>query len=124
MDVGGAVLDARDLARFKGREGVVGLGEMMNVPGVLGGRSCCRKETGTSFRSGTGMLRCFREMTLMPTSLPDSRAIMNAPGKTEAEEKLKKGMYLYIREGSTEHNIEETRPADNTAYRFPLLFCH
>ena len=36
MDVGGAILDAPDLARFKGREGVLGLGEMMNFPGVLG----------------------------------------------------------------------------------------
>jgi adenine deaminase len=28
----------------------------------------------------------------------------------EAEEKLKKGMYIYIREGSTEHTIEELAP--------------
>ena len=34
-DVGGSTLDATDLARFKDREGILGLGEMMNVPGVL-----------------------------------------------------------------------------------------
>ena len=32
---GGAVLDSRDLLPYVGREGIVGLGEMMNVPGVL-----------------------------------------------------------------------------------------
>ncbi len=36
-DTGGAVLDAEALSRFIGREGVIGLGEMMNVPGVLEG---------------------------------------------------------------------------------------
>ena len=32
---GGAVLDSPDLLPYTGREGIVGLGEMMNVPGVL-----------------------------------------------------------------------------------------
>ncbi|MDT8358383.1 MAG: amidohydrolase family protein, partial [Methanomicrobiaceae archaeon] len=36
-DVGGAVLTAGDLASFHGEEGVLGLGEVMNVPGVLSG---------------------------------------------------------------------------------------
>ena len=35
MDKGGATLDAQDLKQFIGREGILGLGEMMNVPGVL-----------------------------------------------------------------------------------------
>ena len=35
LDVGGATLDAHDLSQFIGREGIIGLGEMMNVPGVL-----------------------------------------------------------------------------------------
>src|SRR5512136_1235641 len=34
-DTGGARLDARDLGRFIGCDGILGLGEMMNVPGVL-----------------------------------------------------------------------------------------
>ena len=37
LDTGGAVLNARDLAHYSGREGVLGLGEVMNVPGVLSG---------------------------------------------------------------------------------------
>jgi len=37
FDLGGARLAAADLARFRGREGVVGLAEVMNVPGVLAG---------------------------------------------------------------------------------------
>ena len=36
-DIGGATLAAPDLAPFVGRDGVLGLGEMMNVPGVLAG---------------------------------------------------------------------------------------
>ncbi len=36
-DVGGAVIGAAELASLAGREGVVGLGEVMNVPGLLAG---------------------------------------------------------------------------------------
>ncbi|MGE5831646.1 MAG: amidohydrolase family protein, partial [Methanomicrobiales archaeon] len=36
-DPGGATLSAADLRGFLGREGVIGLGEMMDVPGVLSG---------------------------------------------------------------------------------------
>jgi adenine deaminase len=36
-DVGGAVIGAGDLAPLAAREGVVGLGEVMNVPGLLAG---------------------------------------------------------------------------------------
>src|SRR5690606_16034504 len=37
LDAAGAVLTADDLARFRGRAGVIGLAEVMNVPGVLTG---------------------------------------------------------------------------------------
>ena len=37
VDTGGATLEAPDLLTFAGREGVLGLGEMMNMPGVLSG---------------------------------------------------------------------------------------
>ena len=37
LDMGGARLTASDLARFRGRERVIGLAEVMNVPGVLAG---------------------------------------------------------------------------------------
>src|SRR5690606_10042588 len=36
-DVGGAVIGADRLAPLVGRDGVIGLGEVMNVPGLLGG---------------------------------------------------------------------------------------
>ena len=35
LDVGGATLGPGDLGAYSGREGVLGLGEVMNVPGVL-----------------------------------------------------------------------------------------
>jgi adenine deaminase len=37
LDTGGAVLGPRALSRFKSHPGILGLGEMMNVPGVLNG---------------------------------------------------------------------------------------
>jgi adenine deaminase len=55
-------LDAADLARFKGREGVLGLGEMMNVPGVLAKDSDLFKKLGI-FHTVTGTLLHFPEKT-------------------------------------------------------------
>jgi len=53
LDQGGARLDAEDLAPFIGREGVIGLGEMMNVPGVLSGdEGIWRKLALSSMREG------------------------------------------------------------------------
>ncbi|MDD4137791.1 MAG: amidohydrolase family protein, partial [Methanoregula sp.] len=52
-DVGGAVLDAADLRQFIGRDGILGLGEMMNFPGVLGAEpAIADKLSLTSIRDG------------------------------------------------------------------------
>jgi adenine deaminase len=109
LDIGGAVLDAPDLARFKGREGVLGLGEMMNVPGVLAADPAVgRKLELFSLRDGHAPMLSGDDLNAY--ILAGLQSDHECTGKNEAQEKLKKGMYLYIREGSTEHNIEELAP--------------
>ncbi|MFA4823859.1 MAG: adenine deaminase [Methanoregula sp.] len=109
VDVGGAILDTPDLARFKGREGVLGLGEMMNFPGVLGADPAIGKKLELfSIRDGHAPL--LSGMDLNAYILAGLQSDHECTTRTEAEEKLKKGMYLYIREGSTERNISELAP--------------
>lgn len=106
LDVGGAVLDAPDLAKFKNRDGVSGLGEMMNFPGVLGGNPHIGKKLEIfSIRDGHAPMLLGKDLNAY--ILAGLQSDHECTSKGEAEEKLKKGMYIYIREGSTEHNIEE-----------------
>ncbi|PKL70418.1 MAG: adenine deaminase [Methanomicrobiales archaeon HGW-Methanomicrobiales-1] len=106
MDVGGAVLDAADLARFKDREGVSGLGEVMNFPGVLGADPGIGKKLELfTVRDGHAPLLSGKDLNAY--ILAGLQSDHECTRRDEAEEKLKKGMYIYIREGSTEHNIEE-----------------
>ena len=58
MDVGGASLDAGALSGFLGRDGIFGLGEMMNFPGVLAGDPAIRKNSRL-YRSATATHRSF-----------------------------------------------------------------
>ncbi len=109
VDVGGAVLDAADLESFRDQEGVLGLGEMMNFPGVLGGDpSIGEKLALFSLRDGHAPI--LSGMDLNAYILAGLQSDHECTGRDEAEEKLKKGMFIYIREGSTEHNIEELAP--------------
>jgi len=106
LDVGGAILEARDLEQFAGQEGVTGLGEMMNFPGVLAGdEEIGRKLALFPIRDGHAPFLSGNDLNAYILAGPDSDH--ECTNRAEAEEKLKKGMYIYIREGSTEHNIAE-----------------
>jgi adenine deaminase len=103
-DVGGAVLDAPALARFNGRDGVLGLGEMMNVPGVLAGDpSVLAKLALAGIRDGHAPLLSGDDLNAYV--LAGLQSDHECTRRDEAEEKLRRGMYIFIREGSTERNI-------------------
>jgi adenine deaminase len=109
LDIGGSTLDAADLARFKDREGVLGLGEMMNVPGVLAGDPDLFKKLGIfSLRDGHAPELSGKDLNAyVLTGLQSDHECTHL---AEAEEKIRTGMYVYIREGSTERNIEVLAP--------------
>jgi adenine deaminase len=126
-DVGGAVLEAADLARFVGREGVTGLGEMMNVPGVLAADpSIAEKLALAAVRDGhaPGLLGKDLNAYILSGLQSDHECTVLA----EASEKLRRGMHIFIREGSTEQNIEElvtlVTPATVSRCSFATDDCH
>jgi len=122
LDESFEILNAEDLAEFIGREGVVGLGEMMNVPGTL------NQDPEVSRKLG---LSDIREGHAPFLTGPDLQAYIAAGIQSDHEtisceeglEKIKAGMYLYIREGSTEQNLKHLLPviSDKTADR--CSFC-
>ncbi len=113
-DLGGATLGADALLPFVGRDGVCGLGEMMNVPGVLAGDAGVGEKLYlTGIRDGHAPL--LSGMDLNAYVLAGLQSDHECTIRKEAEEKLRRGMYIFIREGSTERNIAALIPLVTTA---------
>jgi adenine deaminase len=113
-EAGGATLDAAALGPFIGREGVLGLAEMMNVPGVLAGEPNIREKLALSpVRDGHAPLLSGKDLNAY--ILAGLQSDHECTTLAEAQEKLERGMYIFIREGSTERNIAELIPLVNPA---------
>ncbi|MFA5347120.1 MAG: adenine deaminase [Methanoregula sp.] len=103
-DVGGAILKAGDLRQYTGRDGICGLGEMMDVPGVLAADpSVLEKLRLCSVRDGHAPLLTGNDLNAY--ILAGLQSDHECTRLDEAEEKLRRGMYIFLREGSTERNI-------------------
>lgn len=112
MDKGGAVLGPTDVGKFRGREHILGLGEMMNYPGVISG-----------FDDVYAKLEMFDIIDGHCPGLTGNELnayVMQGIGSehesttlAEARGKLKVGMHIFIREGSTEKNLEALSPLVN-----------
>ncbi|HVP95248.1 MAG TPA: adenine deaminase [Methanoregulaceae archaeon] len=109
VDVGGAVLDAGDLAEFLGNSRVLGLGEMMDVPGVLSGDPGVREKLAlTELIDGHAPLLSGSDLNAYILNGPQSDHECVTAG--EAGEKLSRGMFIYVRGGSVERNVPALVP--------------
>jgi adenine deaminase len=109
VDTGGAVLTAKDLEKLRGTEKIIGLGEMMNVPGVLGCDPGIREKLALCvIIDGHAPLLTGNDLNAYILNGPQSDH--ECTHEDEAREKLSKGMFIYLREGSTERNIEALLP--------------
>jgi len=109
LDVGGAVLAATDLAGFRGREGVIGLAEVMNVPGVLAGDEDLRAKMNL-FEVVDGHAPFLSGKDLNAYIYAGTGSDHECTTLAEAREKLLRGMYILVREGSTEKNLKDLLP--------------
>ncbi|MCK8519780.1 adenine deaminase [Methanoculleus sp. 7T] len=109
LDAGGALLAAGDLARFRGREGVIGLAEVMNVPGVLAGDGDLRAKMDL-FAVIDGHAPFLSGKDLNAYIYAGVQSDHECTTLGEAREKLLRGMYVMIREGSTERNLRDLLP--------------
>jgi adenine deaminase len=103
-DTGGASLSASDLEPLMGRKGILGLGEVMDVPGVLSGdEGVKRKLSLCRIRDGHAPGLSGKPLNAYILSGLESDHECTTLG--EAREKLRRGMFIMIREGSTERNL-------------------
>lgn len=106
LDQGGAVLSAMDLRHFIGHPYVLGLGEVMNVPGVLVHDHQLMEKIALS-RVVDGHAPLLSGSDLNAYVLAGMQSDHECTRIDEAAEKLRRGMYIFLRQGSTEHNISD-----------------
>ena len=114
FETSGAELGPEEIARVLEMEGVVGLGEMMNFPGVInadpevmGKIEEARRRNMVIDGHAPGLRG--RQLSAYISAGIDSDH--ESFGLDEAREKLQKGMYLFIRQGTSAKNLEALLPA-------------
>jgi adenine deaminase len=119
LETAGACLTSDDMRHMLSFDETIGLGEMMNFPGVLFADdqvlakiSASQNKLIDGHAPGLGGKDLNAYISSGITSDHESTKL------AEAREKLRKGMYVMIREGSSEKNLEELLPlVTNKTYK-------
>jgi adenine deaminase len=114
FDTSGAALNASDMYPFLHDERVLGLGEVMNYPGVLAkDRSLMDKIAffSSARRPIDGHAPGLSGMDLSAYIMAGIGSDHECTTVEEASEKLSKGMYIMLREGSTAKDLKHLLPA-------------
>ena len=109
-ETAGASIGSADIAKALKWPNVVGLGEMMNYPGVIEGNRNAMGEIGATLDAGMlveGHSPGLRDRYLSAYVAAGITSCHESTDKGEAIEKLRRGMYLQIREGSAWLDLKE-----------------
>jgi adenine deaminase len=111
LETSGASLGAEDIRQVLGWKDCIGLGEVMNFPGVIGGDeevlrkiSLAKRKIIDGHASGLGGKNLSAYIAAGIYSDHESVSL------DEAKEKLRQGMFIMIREGSSEKNLDALLP--------------
>lgn len=122
----GAVLSADDLEELIAEENVFGLGEMMNVPGVLMQDDSVLKKLALAYNAGK-MIDGHAPQTagdaLDLYALAGVRSDHECTTPEEAKDRIRRGMYVLLREGSAAHDLVNLLPAVDSRSIQNCLFC-
>ena len=111
FETSGAELSAREIHYFVNEENVLGLGEVMNYPAVLeGDPSTLDKLIAAYPKRIDGHCPGLSGKDLNAYILAGIKSDHESIGVEEAREKLRRGMHVMIREGSTAKNLATLAP--------------
>jgi adenine deaminase len=114
LETAGARLTADDLKLMIGDDRVAGVAELMNYPGVyLGAKSELAKIEAGKGKAIDGHAPGLRGKNLNAYALAGVRSDHESTELGEAREKLRLGMHILLREGSTERNLSHLLPLLN-----------
>lgn len=126
FDTAGASLYASDLAPFLREPRVLGLGEVMNYPGVLSGELQLRDKLSLFWDSGKaidGHAPGLSGRELAAYVISGIRSDHEATTPEEALEKLARGMWIMARFGSSARDLEGLIPAMNHDTVHRMMLC-
>ncbi|MFI5331616.1 MAG: amidohydrolase family protein, partial [Desulfobaccales bacterium] len=116
LETAGAELTAADLEKFRGRERILGLAEVMNFPGVVGGDAGLLDKVALFPRGPVdGHAPLLSGQGLNAYRLAGIGSDHECSQLSEAQEKLDLGFYLMVREGSLAKNLTDLLPAVTAA---------
>jgi adenine deaminase len=115
LEDAGAALGAEDIREALGWDGVAGLGEMMNMPGVIEGDEGVHAELAATLERGrpiTGhwSLAGVRDHRLQAYIAAGVDSCHETTSREDALAKLRAGMWVQFREGSTFRDVEALAP--------------
>jgi adenine deaminase len=111
LETAGARLDADHLKQIMGMRNIIGLGEVMNFPGVtFGDPEMWEKIQIFQGRIVDGHCPGLSGKPLNAYLTAGIKSDHECISIEEAREKLNRGMYIMIREGSSEKNLEDLLP--------------
>jgi len=107
METAGGSFGVEEMLKFKGRPRVLGLAEVMNFPGVVNGLDSLLEKLALfedSIRDGHAPLLSGRALNAYLFAGP--RSDHECTTLEEAREKLARGMFIMIREGTQARNLD------------------
>jgi len=114
LETSGASLGPREIEKALALPGVIGLGEMMDFPGVIQGhRDVLQRIRAVGRRPIDGHAPGLGGKDLNAYLAAGPRSDHESTALEEGREKLRRGMYLMIREGTTEKNLADLLPLVN-----------
>ena len=114
LESSGARLEAGDIKKLLRLKNCLGLGEVMNYPGIIeGNQAILAKITIASKKLIDGHAPSLRGEKLNAYLSAGIYSDHESTGLAEAKEKLSRGMFIMIREGSSEKNLETILPLVN-----------
>jgi adenine deaminase len=114
METSGAEITAQDIKKVLKWQNVIGLGEMMNFPGVIySDKQVLGKITAAKGRVVDGHAPGVTNKRLNAYLAAGIHSDHETTTTEEGREKLRRGMHLMIREGSSEKNLAALLPLVN-----------
>ncbi len=124
FEVAGAILLAKDLKKLKDHPRVIGLGEMMNYPGVIAGNAMVHEKIDMmSDRLIDGHAPGVTGKALNAYISAGVKTDHECTTKDEMLEKVGKGMYVHLREGSATRNLDALLKGVTPNNSRRLMFC-
>ena len=124
IETSGSVLRSHDLAKYVDHPRVLGLAEMMNWPGLLGGETdVMRKVLLFQGKVRDGHCPGLTGMNLNAYGVAGIHTCHESTTLSEASEKLSKGIHVLIREGSCAKDADALLPLLNAYTSATLGMC-